>query len=1069
MKIIDVSIRRPVLTVMIYCAIMIVGFTGLSKLSIDLFPDIEYPAIIILTQQTGVGPQEIESSITRLVEGAVASTEGIDRLTATSREGISAVSVMFKWGQSLDAAASDIRDKLDLIVNRLPDDAQKPMLFRLSTSMMPIMFLCLVGDKPLPFLFDLADQRLKDQIVQTPGIASVNIDGARTREVQVVLNRNRLDAYGIAPDQIMGILAAENVNISGGTIKSGNSQYTLRTQGEFKDVEEIRNIIVSYQHGIPVYLKYLAEVNWGISEEIARVKINGKNGLRMPVFKQSGTNSVESVNVLRKKLDIMRQSLPTGVELREIMSSTDFTKNSINNTASSAIMGGILAVLVVLVFLRNIRASLIIGAAIPLSIITTFIGMFFFKVNLNIISLGGLTLGIGMLVDNAIIVLENTYNYMARGQKAAEAARLGAQEIAGAIMGSTLTTICVFLPIVFASGIAKEIFVDMALTVTFSLVASIFVALTLVPMLSSKYLRMYDDAQLKRLEPRLYKIINFGEHLFQRLEEKYRNGIRWALEHKKTVLLSIIGTFLFTVIVVFRGVDSEFMPQGDQGNFQIQITMPVGTRLEVTCEAAEQMSDMIRKIVPKEYIQNIVYYAGSSGGIQAVFGSASANVATVQCRLVTRTQRDKTTLEYVRIFKKELERCEAPLGVGVVNFNTGGNFLSSSAIDIYVRGHDLKRGAILARDIKEIIDKIPELYNADVSRKEGTPELIVRVNRQKAASMGLNMASIGLAIQESVLGRTATYMREEGREYDILLRLDEKDRATAEDVENIQVISSFTRQPVRIGNIATIEHDIGPVNIERDDQMRVIHVTCDTFGGLQQAVDKIKKEVDANIIMPEGFSLDYRGSFYDMQDTFQDLALVLIVAVCLIYAVMAAIFESYLDPFIIFFTIPLALIGVIWTLFLTNTTMSVNALIGVLVLAGVVVNNGIVLIDYINILRARGVPIKDAICEAGRRRLRPILMTTLTTVIALIPGAIGLGEGDEMNIPLARTVAGGLTVATIFTLFFVPVTYLTFDNFIEKRRKKRAGREPLGHRIGKAINALFSGRRKTVTAGGRRR
>jgi HAE1 family hydrophobic/amphiphilic exporter-1 len=1045
---------------MIYIAIIILGMTGLSKLSVDLFPDIELPAVIILTQQPGVGPQEIETSITRLVEGAVASTEGIDRLTAVSREGISAVTVLFKWGQNLDAAMSDIRDKLDLIVNRLPNDVQKPMLFRLSSSMMPIMFLALLGDKPLPYLYDFADQKLKDQIVQTPGIANVNIDGARLREVQVVLNRNRLDAYGITPDQIIGVLAAENVNISGGIIKSKYSQYVLRTQGEFQDVDEIRNIIVSYQHGIPVYLNYVADVNWGISEETSRSRINDKSGLRMVVSRQSGSNSVEAVDLLRKKLEVMRQELPTGVELREIMSSTDFTRSSINSTVSSAVMGGILAVLVVLIFLRNIRASLIIGTAIPLSIITTFIGMFFFKVNLNMISLGGLTLGIGMLVDNAIIVLENTYNYMARGQKAGEAARLGAQEIAGAIMGSTLTTICVFLPIMFTSGMAKEIFTDMALTVTFSLVASIFVAMTLVPMLSAKYLKHYDDSQLKRLEPKLYKIISFGEHMLVALEAKYRDGIRWAIEHIKTVLLGTLAVFLFTMIIIFPAIDFEFMPQSDQGNMTATVTMPVGTRLEVTCDAGEQMTELVKEIIPKEYITNLSYMAGSSGGFQTVFGSTGGNIATVQIRLVSRTQRDKTTMEYIKIMQEKLADCPAPLGVASVNFSSGGNFMGGSAIDILVRGHDLKKGAALASQIKDIIDAMPELYNSDISRKEGAPEITIVVNRYKAASMGLNMASIGMAIQQSVLGRVATYMREEGREYDILVRLDENDRASIEDIENIQVISTFTRRPIRIGNIAEIVRDIGPINIERDDQMRVVHVTCDTFTGLQQAVDKIRREINANIIIPEGFSLDYKGSFQDMQDTFGDLVIALIVAIALIYAVMAAIFESYLDPFIICFAIPLGLIGVAWILFLTGTSLSVNGLIGVLVLAGIVVNNGIVLVDYINILRARGIPLKEAICEAGRRRLRPILMTTLTTVIALIPGAIGLGEGDEMQIPLARTVVGGLSVSTFFTLFFVPVTYLAFDNYIEKRRKKKAGRVSITHRIGNAINTLFSRKRK---------
>jgi HAE1 family hydrophobic/amphiphilic exporter-1 len=395
--------------------------------------------------------------------------------------------------------------------------------------------------------------------------------------------------------------------------------------------------------------------------------------------------------------------------------------------------------------------------------------------------------------------------------------------------------------------------------------------------------------------------------------------------------------------------------------------------------------------------------------------------------------------------------------VNISSGGMGGGMMGGSAIDIFVRGHDLKKGAALAEEIKDIMERMPELYNVDVSRKEGAPELVINVNRQKAASMGINMGSIGATIQQSILGRTATYMREEGREYDILVRLDEKDRSTIEDIENIQVRSTFTGRPVRIGNIATIVHDVGPTSIERDDQMRVIHVTADTFGGLQQAVDKIKRAIDANIIIPEGFNLDYQGSFKDMQDTFADLLLALTVAICLSYAIMAAIFESYLDPFIIFFTIPLALIGVVWMFFITGTTLSVNALIGVLVLAGVVTNNGIVLIDYINILRERGLALKDAIMEGGRRRLRPILMMALTTIIALLPGAIGMGEGDEMNIPLARAVIGGLTVSTFLSLFFMPVTYLAFNAYIEERHKRKAARPPLGQRLSNGITALFSG------------
>jgi HAE1 family hydrophobic/amphiphilic exporter-1 len=1061
MKIIETAIKKPVFTTMIYVAIVILGFTGLTKLSIDFMPDIEFPAVIILTQHHGVGPQEIENSITRLVEGAVASTEGIDRLMAVSREGVSAVTIMFKWGSNLDAAVADVRDKLDFVVNRLPSGVQRPMIFRLNMSMMPIMLLALVGDKPMPYLYDLADQKIKDHIVQTPGVANVNFEGVRQREVQVVLNRNRLDAYNMTPDQIIGVLQAENINASGGTIESKHSQFILRTQGEFQDVEEIRNIIVAYQHGIPVYLRYLADVDWGISEENAVSIIDGKEGLRITVQKQSGANTIQAVRQIQAKLGSIQELLPHGVELKEIFNTADFTQNSINNTATSGILGALLAVIVVFFFLRNIRASIIIGLAIPFSIITTFIGMYFFKINLNMVSLGGLTLGIGMLIDNAIIVLENTYNYLARGQKPADAARLGAQEIIGAIFAATLTTVCVFLPIVFTGGMAKEIFNDMALTVVFSLTASLFVAVTLVPMLSSKYLRYYDDSALRRLKPRLHRVISFGDRAFIKIEAKYKNGIRWALDHRKTVLLGTAGVFLFTMVIVMQGVDFEFMPESDDGQINASINMPVGTRLGVTTEAAEQMSEIVRDVIPAEQLSTLSYLAGNSGGMSAIFSGTSANVSTVRMRLVPKTQRRTSVQEYIKILSDRVKEAPAPLGVAEVNISGGGGGMGGgSAIEILVRGHDLRQGAELAKEIKDIMDAIPDLYNVDISRKEGAPELVVHVDRQKAASLGVNMASVGMTIQQSVLGRTATFMREEGREYDIFVRLDREDRSTIEDIENIQVLSAFTRRPVRIGNIATITQTVGPVSIERDDQMRVIRITADTFGGLQQAVDKIKQEISQNVIIPEGFSLDYQGSFRDMQETLADLLLALIVAICLIYAVMAAIFESYIDPFIIFFTIPLAIVGAIWVLFLTGTALSVNAMIGILVLSGVVVNTGIVLVNYINILRARGLELKEAIMEGGRRRLRPILMMAMTTILALTPLAIGLGEGAEMNMPLARTVIGGLITSTLLSLFFVPAMYFVLESYIETRRKKKMNRPSLMQRISDSFNDLFSSNKK---------
>ncbi|HPH04210.1 MAG TPA: efflux RND transporter permease subunit, partial [Spirochaetota bacterium] len=512
-----------------------------------------------------------------------------------------------------------------------------------------------------------------------------------------------------------------NINASGGTIKSGYSQFTIRTEGEFKNVDDVRNIIVTYQRGIPVYLRYVADVNWGISEEVSTSRFNNKPGLRLVVYKQSGANTVQAVDSLRAKLERIRAELPAGVQLLEAFSSADFTRNSIGNTASSAILGGILAVIIVLIFLRNIRASMIIGLAIPTSIIATFIGMYFFKVNLNMISLGGLTLGIGMLVDNAIIVLENTFNYMSRGAKPAKAARLGAQEIAGAIFASTLTTVCVFLPIVFTDGMAKEIFKDMALTVSFSLMASIFVAVTLVPMLSAKYLRYHDEKELKKLEPRLYKIVSFGERILEFLESKYKEGIRWALANRKMLIIAVVGIFLFTMMVVMRGVDSEFFPESDQASIKVTVTMPVGTRLETTNEAVEQMIGLLKKAVPEKYIRNVFFVSGSPGGFSAIFNASGSHVSTLRARLVSKSERDKTTTEYIKTLKDLVQKAPAPLGVAAVNISgqVGPGFGGGAPIDILVRGYDLKKGAEISKQLKTIMEKVPGLYNIDVSRKEG--------------------------------------------------------------------------------------------------------------------------------------------------------------------------------------------------------------------------------------------------------------------------------------------------------------------------------------------------------------
>jgi len=1015
MKLTDVAIKRRVFTTMIYVTILIVGMVSVSNLSLDFFPDITFPAVTILTQYDGVGPQEIESSITKVIEGAVASAEGIDKLTAVSFEGMSVVSVQFKWGHNLDAATTDLRDKLDLIRDLIPDDASKPTIFKISTSNIPVMFLGLSGSKPVHTLYDIADRKLKDMIEQVKGVARMSIEGAQKREVQIILQRNRLDAYG--------------------------------TQGEFKNIDEIKNVVLSYRRGVPIYMKYVAEVKWGVSEKVATAKFDGQRGIRLVIRKQSGANTVTVVKRLQKKISELQKALPVGVRIYEAWNTGDFVVRSIGAVANSGLMGGILAILVVLFFLRNVRASLIISLAIPTSIIGTFIAMYFSGVSLNMVSLGGLALGIGMLVDNAIVVLENTFSYLQKGQKPAEAARLGSQEIAMAIFSSTLTTVCVFLPIVFTSGLASEIFREMAMTVSFSLLASLFVSMTLVPMLSARYLKISDETFMKKYQPKAYRIITTGERFLTYMDNKYKTLVQWCLNHRRRVMLIVVVIFLISFLVVGRALKTEFMPDTDEGNIKVTVELPVGTRLKKTDQAVDQLDKIIDRIFKgkRKQIVSRFFASGNLGGFAAIFNATGSSVATYRLRLVPKTKRNMTTKEYVKILKKEVMRAKAPLGIANVRFSTqgGGAMMGGSApIDIFIRGYDLVKGGGLAKKIKDLLEKIPELYNIKISRKEGVPEYRIVVNRVKAASLGINMVAITSAVQNSVLGRTATFFREDGRELNVFVRLREKDRRSVADLENIQVRSIYTGKTVRVGNIAKIVRSSGPVKIERDSQERIIHVTCSTFSGdLRGSVSKIQQIIREKINIPHGFRLEYGGSFKDMQDTMQDLVIAFLVAIFLVFAVMASIFESFLDPLIIFFSIPLSLIGVILILVITGTSLNVNSMIGILVLAGIVVNNGIVLVDYINILRGRGFLLHDAIVEGGRRRLRPILMTSLTTILAMLPLAMGIGEGSESTEPLARAVIGGLLASTVLSLIVIPVIYSIFEHLTRKRQQRVLARK----------------------------
>ncbi len=1051
MKLTNIAIKRPVFTIMIYIAILLIGITSLSKLSLDFFPELEFPVAMVMTQYNGVGPKDMESTITKTIEGAVASVSGIDKLMATSKEGVSTVIIQFEWGTDLDSAIADVRDKLDLVKDRLPDGAEKPMILKFSTASMPVIILGLKGSRSIPFLYDLADDKIKNKIEQVDGIASMAISGVRKKEIHVLLKRNRLDAYGFSPQMIINILRAENVDASGGNIKRGNTQFNIRTTGKFKNIKEIQNIILSYRRGVPIFLKYVADVKWEISEEKETVGFEGEKALQLVVFKQSGANTVQVVKNLSKKLIELKKILPPGVTISVGFDTSDIVTKSIMSLAQSAILGGMLAILIVLFFMRNVGASMIIGLSIPLSVIGTFIAMYFSGITLNVVSMGGLALGIGMLVDNGIVVLENIFHYLKKGQKPTEAARLGTNEVSMAIFSSTLTTVSVFLPILLTAGLAKEIFQEMALTISFSLLASLFVSLTLIPMLAAKFLKHVDIDFMKKIKPTKFKILTMGEKFVSFLENKYKKGIIFVLKFKKSFLLGVILLLIFTVVFVTQLIKFEFMPEVDEGLLTIDMELPVGTRLKTTKQAIAQFIAIINKIVPKKEIKTQFYKAGLGSGFSAVMGANGSNIAQYRLLLISKTKRSSSIFDYRKKLKEMVANAPAPLGITSIKFSTQGGAAmmgGGAPIDILVRGYNLEIGKGIAKKIQKIMKKNRDLYNIEIGRKFGVPELNITIDRIKAGSLGLNIASITSTVEQSILGTVATRLSKDGKEYDILVRLQEKDRRSVEDLQNIQIISSFTGKPIRLANIASIERKTGPTTINRDSQERVIHVSCSSEAGLKKSVDWLKKEIGKEIIMPDKFSLEYSGNFKDMEDTFGDLAIAIIVAIILVYAIMASIFESFLDPFIIFFTMPLSLIGVLWALFVSGTSLNVQSFIGILILMGIVVNNGIVLVDYINILRGRGFSLYEAIAEGGRRRLRPILMTSITTILAMLPMAIGMGEGAESSAPMAISVVGGLATSTIFSLFVIPIIYMIFESLSIrlKTRKDRKKQEKITRR-----------------------
>jgi len=1016
------AVHRPVFTIMVILIVIILGSVSLLRLPIDLMPDVAYPTLTVRTTYQDANPEEIEELVTRPIEEAMSAVPGVESVFSYSSEGTSDVRVSFSWGTDLDTASNDVRDRLDRVISRLPEDADRPILLKFDVANFPIIVFGASGSMNPLELRRIIDDQIKYRIERVPGVASLDVWGGYEREIQVNLDAAKIRALGLPLDQVLSRIREGNVTLPAGSLDRGDFQVTVRTLGEYTSLEQLAATVVAVREGAPIRLSDIARVDdtW---KKITRViRVNGNPGVRVGVRKQSGTNTVEVARQVLREVEMINRDIPQ-ISLTPIIDTSDYIHNSITNVGSMALYGGLLAVLVLLFFLRSIVSTLIIAAAIPISIIATFGLMYFGGLTLNIMTLGGLALGIGMLVDNAIVVLENIYRHREAGEEAEDATLKGTGEITAAIVASTMTTLAVFLPLVFIRGMSGVMFKQLAMVVSFSLLCALAAALTFVPLLTSRMFRTGSAGSGPSLFAGIY---NFSAAFFTRLEEGYKRLLHYALGHPGTV---IAGACIVTAgsLALIPLVGVEFMPSTDEGEVRINAEMEVGTRVDVLAERFKVIEDMVRKEVPemKSYVASI----GGSGG-----RSQGSHAGEMRIALKPKSERNRSSEEIADDLREKLSavpgvtiRTRAGQGLFLMRMFSGEG---TEKVQLEIRGYDLQAADALAQRVKEAVEHVRGVTDVQLSRESGSPEELIFVDRLKAADMHLTVSRIADTLQTALAGTTAGRYRERGDEIDIRVKVDNAEKLDLRDILDLPVTGSEGTAVV-LRNVVDIQPRTSPVRIERKDQERIVTVSANISGRDMGSVIGDIRERLHEIAVPADFGIVFGGDYEEQEKAFRELLLSLVLAVLLVYMVMASLYESMRYPLVVMFSVPFASVGIIIMLFITGTTFNVQTYIGCIMLGGIVVNNAILLVDHINLLRRRdGMALRDAIEEAGRRRLRPILMTATTTVLAMVPLAIGMGEGGEVQAPLARTVIGGLISSTLITLVIIPVVYLLFDTYL---------------------------------------
>lgn len=1031
---IELSVRRPIGVIMLVIAILVLGYVSLGKLSIDLYPEIKAPIGLVAVSYPGAAPEDVEKMVIKPLEGSLGTLEGLTSLRSQASTGSAILILEFDWGTNMESKSLEIREKVDAVKGLLPKEADEPRVLKFDLQAIPIMQLSVSGSTDLVRLTQIAENQIQPFLERTTGVASVTVNGIRKKEVVVEVDPVKLQQYHLSLTQISQVLSGENLSMTAGNLSKGSQELSLRIIGEYRSVEDIRKLLIPTPMGKSIPLEEIASVKEQLAKETAITKVNGTPSLSIDLMKKSGGNTVEVSDAILKTLNQIRPTLPEGVKVDVVYDLSTYIKASIRNVNDNMIMGGVLAVIVLYLFLRNFRSTFVIALSLPFSIVSTFLLLYFYGENLNMLTLGGLALGIGMMTDSSIVILENIFKKREQNVEIKEAAITGAGEVAGAVIASALTSMAVFLPIVFVSGLAGELFRPLAITVSFSNFAALVVALTLVPSLAGLLLKKVKPiASMDR--PKLFGWPSYlAAKGLDQLTGVYKRVIRFALRHRLAVLLlSFLLVIASFALIPFIG--TEFMPASDQGEINVDVELPWGTLLSETNRVVDDLAAKIGKI-PE--VKTIFTTAGG-GGTFSMSPSSNSHLGNLYVQLTPLAERKRTTAEVMEEIRG-LGKTYPDATVTVSDIQSGG-FGQGTSIQIQLKGNELPVLADLSSSITKMIGEIPGIRNVKSTAEENKPELEIRVDRNLMDQYGVSFAQVMNEVRAAVDGQLATRYRVNGEEIDVRVTLPEEAKNDLAKVENLPVPTTQGGYLPLSAVAKLVEGEI-PAQINRENQSRTVEITADLFGvDLGKVTAEIQKKL-STLQMPEGYSYTMGGQYEQMMDSFSQLALALVLAVFLVYLVMAVQFEAITYPLVIMFSMPATVIGVVLGLVITGRTFSVPAFIGLIILAGIVVNNAIVLVDYVNLLRSRGMEREEALVEGGSSRLRPILMTTLTTILGMLPLSLGIGEGSESQAPLATVVIFGLTTSTLVTLVLIPVVYTYFDGLetsiknLGKRRKR---------------------------------